>query len=270
VEAANRQVTLDRLVGGDPSVLAFSGNAIWVVNGFGDGKTIQADANTVVQLDPSTGDEVHRYSLEAPFGVAARGDQAWVVSASPGDMTTLTLLNGQAGTASAAAMLAGSNAAGHPVLVANQDAEFLVTRVSPADEPGRNTVYRLDANGQAIAQVDLPTFGNTTVAYADGALFASVANVQAGGVYRMDASNLNFTHTVSAAGAASLSTANGHLWVLSLDGSWVQAFDTTTARPVSAPIHLPGTGTLLAADTQEVWVAEQVGESADLALISPS
>ena len=81
------KISLDRPVGGDPVALAASGPYVWVANGTGDGKTPEAEANTVLQIDASPGRIVHRYHLDQPYEVAASGDTAWVAAAGRGAMS---------------------------------------------------------------------------------------------------------------------------------------------------------------------------------------
>src|SRR5262249_16643562 len=95
VDASAGQAVLVHQIGGDPEAVAYSGTSVWVVNGFGDGRTQEADANSVVQLDPTTADEVERYQVDQPYGVAAAGDRAWIAAAGPADTTLITLVQAQ-------------------------------------------------------------------------------------------------------------------------------------------------------------------------------
>jgi hypothetical protein len=271
VDASAGQAVLAHPIGGDPEAVAFAGASVWVVNGFGDGKTQQADANTVVELDPTTADEVERYQVDQPFGVAAAGGRAWITAAGPGATTLITLVQAHTVTAGSPLIVAGGNAGGQPSVVVGGDAAFVVTSVSESGQAGRNVIYAVDGTGQVTAQQTLPTFGNAALAFdAGGAMFATIDNVQAGGIYRMDSATLGLNATFSNAGARGITTANGHVWALSLDGSSVQQYDAAAGLPVGQQVQLPGHGSLIAADDQQVWVAtEQVGIN-QLVLIAPS
>lgn len=271
VDASVGQAVLVHLVGGDPEAVAYSGASVWVVNGFGDGKTQQADANSVVALDPTTADEVERYQVDQPYAVAAAGDRAWIASAGPGDTTLITLVQAQTVIAGSPFILAGGNAGGKPSVVVGGDAAFVVTSVSQSAQAGRNVIYAVDATGQVTAQQTLPTFGNAALAFdAGGATFAAIGNVRAGGIYRLAGATLGLNATLSNAGAQGITTANGHVWVLSLDGNSVQEYDAASGLSLAQPIQLPGHGDLIAADDQQVWVSTEQNGINELVLIAPS
>jgi hypothetical protein len=269
-DASAGQATLNRPVGGDPEAVAYSGAYVWVVDGFGDGKTLEADANSVIQLDATTADEAQRYQVDQPYGLGALGDLAWIAAAGPADTTMVTIAQAQAGTVSGPVVLPGGNAAGSPVVVAGGNGAFVVTTVSEPGQPGHNTVYAVDGTGQVTAQQVLPTFGNAALAFGDGAVFASVMNVQVGGIYRLDGATLTLNATLSNDGARGITTANGHVWALSLDGTYVRAYDAVSGLPTSQRVILPGRGNLLAADDQQVWVSTEVNSTSELVLVAPS
>ena len=263
--AAAGQSTTVRTVGGDPEAVAYSGAYVWVVNGFGDGKTPEADANSVVQLDPTTAVEVQRYQVDQPYGVAATGDRGWIVAAGPGDTTLLTVVQAQSVTSARLIPVAGGDPAGKPAIVVGGEAAYLVT-----SDSGGNAVYSVSSMGQVMAQQTLPTFGNAALAVDGAAVFATVGNVQAGGIYRLDGGTLALQATLSRTGSRSIATAHGHVWALSLDGGSVQAYDAGSGVPVSQPVRLRGRGYLVAADDQRVWVSTELNGTSQLELIEPS
>jgi hypothetical protein len=80
---------------------------------------------------------------------------------------------------------------------------------------------------------------------------------------------LALTATISGDGARALTTANGHVWALSLDGASIQAYDAATGQQL-ASLALPGRGTLLAADDDQVWVSVEMNDGNELIVVSPS
>jgi hypothetical protein len=276
---ASGKISLDRPVGGDPVALAASGPYVWVANGIGDGKTPEAEANTVFQIDASSGRIVHRYHINQPYGVAASGDTAWVAAAGQGDVTRMVRLDGKSGAVGHGTLLVGTaqNIAA-PDIVVGPTAVYVVAMISEPNQPARDVVYRLDPNTLRVtARQTLPTVGVAMLAYGQGALFATVANLQAGGVYRLDGGTLALRQTVTTEPARALAMANGHLWALFNNGSiqtpaYLTAFHATGGR-AAAPLVLPaGNPDLIAADEKRVWVAPvgEAGGGDDLIEVAPS
>src|SRR2546430_12154966 len=108
-----------------------------------------------------------------------------------------------------------------------------------------------------------------------GTLFATVANVEAGGVYRLDGGTLALRQTVTTEPARALARAKGHLWALFNNGSirtpaHLTAFHATGGR-AAAPVALPsGNPDLIAADEKRVWVAPVGGDGDELIEVAPS
>jgi len=273
--AASGKVGLDRPVGGGPVALAVAGPYVWVVNGIGDGTTPEAAANTVFQIAPSTGRIVRRYHIDQPYGVTAAGATAWVVAVGQGDVTRVVRLAGTTGAVGPRTSLVGTaqNIAA-PDIVVGATAVYVVALTAEPGQPARDVVYRLDLHtGRVTARQTLPTVGVAALAYGQGALFAAVHNVTAGGVYRLDGRTLAMRQTITPEAARALATANGRLWALFNNGSaplraHLTAFAATGGRG-AASVALPsGNPDLIAADAERVWVAPAGGDS--LIEVAPS
>jgi hypothetical protein len=273
------KISLDRRIGGDPVALAASGPYVWVANGTGDGKTPEAEANTVLQIDASSGRIVHRYHINQPYEVAASGDTAWVAAAGQGDLTRMVRLDGKTGAVGRGTSLVGMTAnIVAPDIVVGPTAVYVVALTAEPNQPARDVVYRLDPNTRRVtAREALPTVGVAVLAYGQGTLFATVHNVEAGGVYRLDGGTLALRQTVTTEPAQALAMANGHLWALFNYGgiptpAYLTAFHATGGR-AAEPVVLPaGNPDLIVADEKRVWVAP-VGEDGggdDLIEVAPS
>jgi hypothetical protein len=243
---------------------------VWVVNGIGDGKTPEAEANTVLQIDASSGRIVHRYHINQPYEVAASGDTAWVAAAGRGgDVTRMVRLAGKSGAIGHGTSLVGMTAnIAAPDIVAGSTAVYVAAMISEPNQPARDVVYRLDPNTLRVtARETLPTVGVAVLAYGQGALFATVHNVEAGGVYRLDGGTLALRQTVTTEPARALAMANGHLWALFNYGgiptpAHLTAFHATGGRAATRVVLPAGNPVLIAADEKRVWVAP-VGEAGD-------
>jgi sugar lactone lactonase YvrE len=271
------KISLIRPVGGFPVALADSGPYVWVVNGIGDGKTPEADANTVSQIDPSTGRLLHRYRIGQPNGVAALGDTAWVAASGRGDVTRVVRLEGRNGAVGRETSLIGTaDNITAPDIVVGPAAVYLVALIAEPGQPVHDLVYRLDAHSLRVtARQSLPTLGVTSLTYSQGTLFATVHNVEAGGVYRLDGRTLALTKVVTMTPARALATAHGHLWALFNNETvpprgYLTAFYATGGRVAARPVALPpGDPYLIAVTSERVWVAP-VGGGHDLVAVAPS
>jgi hypothetical protein len=188
-------------------------------------------------------------------------------------------LDGKSGAVGHGTLLVGTaqNIAA-PDIVVGPTAVYVVAMISEPNQPARDVVYRLDPNTLRVtARQTLPTVGVAMLAYGQGALFATVANLQAGGVYRLDGGTLALRQTVTTEPARALAMANGHLWALFNNGSiqtpaYLTAFHATGGR-AAAPLVLPaGNPDLIAADEKRVWVAPvgEAGGGDDLIEVAPS
>jgi hypothetical protein len=165
-----------------------------------------------------------------------------------------------------------------PDIVVGPTAVYVAAMISEPNQPTRAVVYRLDPNTLRVtARQTLPTMGVAVLAYGQGTLFASVANLEAGGVYRLDSGTLALRQTVMAKPVRALAMANGHLWALFNNGSirtpaHLTAFHATGGR-AAAPVVLPsGNPDLIAADEKRVWVAPggEDGDGDELIEVVPS
>ncbi len=98
-------------------------------------------------------------------------------------------------------------------------------------------------------------------AYGEGTVSATVHNVRAGDIYRLDGRSLTLTRAITTEPARALTTAGGQLWALFDDGgarptARLTALDSTDDRQLAPPIALPaGNPDLVVAENKEVWVA---------------
>jgi hypothetical protein len=184
-------------------------------------------------------------------------------------------LAGKTGAVGHGTSLVGMTAnIGAPDIVVGPTAVYVVAETSEPNQPARDVVYRLDRNTLRVtARQTLPTVGVAVLAYGQGDLFATVHNLEAGGVYRLDGGTLALKQTVTTEPAQALAMANGHLWALFNNGSiqtpaYLTAFHGTGGR-AAAPLVLPsGNPYLIAADDKRVWVAPLGGDN--LIEVAPS
>jgi hypothetical protein len=155
-------------------------------------------------------------------------------------------------------------------MVTGKDAVYLVTVAAPTEQQaGRNTVYRFDRAGtQPSAQQILPTVGNAALAYAADRVFAAV--IGGTGIYELDGDSLALMRTITNERIGGITAANHHLWALSFNRNDLQAYDPDSGQPLTAPLHLPGSGDLLAADGDRVWVSVSVLGGTEIVEVAPS
>jgi hypothetical protein len=111
-----------------------------------------------------------------------------------------------------------------------------------------------------------------SLAYGQGAIFATVNNPVSGGVYRLDGHTLALTQIVTTEAARAITTAHGHLWALfNYDQTgYLKAFYITSGRVAATQVALPrGDPQLIATNGAWVWVAPEGGRD-DLVAIAPS
>jgi class 3 adenylate cyclase/streptogramin lyase len=242
--------------------------------------------NTVVHLDPQTGDVVGGATVGTTPSTLAYGEGGlWVANFDDRTIQRVDVANGTASPAQGgiSATPTGIAVGGGYVWVTNTFSGEVV-RVDPAHAnaakpidvasgvqgvaygedavwiAGANdgTLFRLDPVTSLIRPVPLPE-GSQPQDVAVGAGSIWVTDALGDRVFRIDASSLGITDTISILGGhpARIAFGAGYAWVTSTDADTLTRIDPATAQ--SATIQDVGDGPLgVAADPSGVWVANSL------------
>ncbi len=250
-------------IGGDPASLSVAPGTVWVANGPGDGRSLIADANTVVQLDSFTGAVERTYHVQNPRTLIATPSGAIVVA----DAT-------QNGPVMVEELAAGSAAtvATIPGTAASESRECHYSR---PDAPGTCLLVSTEAGGLVLYVSEsagarpvgkIPATGNARLACGPASCYVAVDNANDGGVFRVAAPGSPIAGPWGGRFPNSICAMSDQVWTLTnqqgaTQPAFLQAFDGATGRLRTPAVSLPpGDAHLLTASASgALWVI--VGQS---------
>ena len=228
-------------VGSDPIAVSGNGNDVWVANGLGDGTSVALGANTILEIDASTGNVVNTYGTRGPVDVIATStDTAIALSqeSQNGPLSAMRLTGGSVallGTATGSSATTGS---GMKLATAGGSVYALLSR------GGKDLLERV-SDGGFTDIANLPG-GHGSLACSGVYCFVAIDNVNGGGVYRINLLNdLEDGGPWGDSYPLDISLGHGIVWVLhgpvgSSSRPRLQAMSPATGRYISSPVLLPG------------------------------
>lgn len=243
------------LVGSDPVAVSSDGRELWVADGIGDGTSVVRGANSVLEIDTSSGNVLHSYGVEDPLDV---------IAVSPGTAIALSEgsengpVNGMRLTSGSATLLGtatGSNAStgGGSTLARADESVYALLGQEEQD-----TLERLTAGG--FTEIAHLPGGRGSLACGGDSCFVGIDNVNGGGVYR-----INLVNDLIDGGPwggnypRDIGLGQGLLWVLtgrvgSSSSASLQALSPATGREVATPVPLPGMeANVLTSELDTAW-----------------